>query len=149
MCVENAGDGTFAVVIAGLQTFPVKVEGGEFVFPQDPSIQGQVSRVEGGVDARFIWFCPRMGVFPMIKLLPDLLFFSRIEDTEIVGAKTEGGKFPGGGSPYSVYVEEESLSLCTHEIISSEVRVLGAISHTASIPRVVNFILCLHLQSLF
>lgn len=42
VCVENVGDGTFAVVIAGLQTFPVKVEGGEFVFPQDPSIQGQV-----------------------------------------------------------------------------------------------------------
>ena len=35
-------DGTFAVVIAGLQTFPVKVAGGVFVFPKDPSIQGEV-----------------------------------------------------------------------------------------------------------
>lgn len=35
-------DGAFAVVIAGLQTFPVKIKGGVFVFPKDPSISGQV-----------------------------------------------------------------------------------------------------------
>jgi len=40
--IKNAADGTFAVVIAGLQTFPVKVAGGQFVFPNDPSIQGEV-----------------------------------------------------------------------------------------------------------
>jgi len=39
----NAADGTFAVVIAGLQTFPVKVKDGLFVFPKDPSIEGQVN----------------------------------------------------------------------------------------------------------
>ena len=38
-----AADGTFAVVIAGLQTFPVQVKGGLFVFPKDPSIEGQVN----------------------------------------------------------------------------------------------------------
>ena len=35
-------DGTFAVVIAGLQTFPVKDNDGSFEFPKDPSIEGQV-----------------------------------------------------------------------------------------------------------
>lgn len=34
---------TFAVVLSGLQTFPVEVQNNEFVFPVDTDIQGQVS----------------------------------------------------------------------------------------------------------
>jgi hypothetical protein len=38
----NFGNEAVAVVISGLNTFPAKVTHNEFVFPADPSIQGQV-----------------------------------------------------------------------------------------------------------
>jgi hypothetical protein len=38
----NNGDGTVAVVISGLDTFPAPVTNNQFVFPADKSIQGQV-----------------------------------------------------------------------------------------------------------
>lgn len=77
--IKNAADGTFAVVIAGLQTFPVKVAGGQFVFPNDPSIQGEVLfYLRLGVNGRFIWCCRRMGVLPTIRLFRGRLSFLRI-----------------------------------------------------------------------
>jgi len=36
-------DSTYAVVISGLMTYPVKVQNNQFAFPSDPSITGQVN----------------------------------------------------------------------------------------------------------
>lgn len=35
-------DGTYAVVLAGLMTYPVQVMDNKFIFPADPSIKGQI-----------------------------------------------------------------------------------------------------------
>jgi hypothetical protein len=35
-------DATYAVVLSGLMTYPVKVQNNQFAFPSDPSIMGQV-----------------------------------------------------------------------------------------------------------
>lgn len=43
-------DGTYAVILAGLMSYPVKIMDNKFMFPSDPSIKGQViSRIKVGL----------------------------------------------------------------------------------------------------
>jgi hypothetical protein len=67
-------DGTYAIVLAGLMTYPVQVVDNKFQFPADPVIKGQVFRCFDIVDNRYILSFPRLQLRLTILSSLDLLF---------------------------------------------------------------------------
>jgi hypothetical protein len=65
-------DGTFAVVISGLKTFPIPVINNQFIFPTEADIKGQViSFLYVQLIERSTLFSLRTGLFQTIASLQD------------------------------------------------------------------------------